>query len=447
MDPFTDRIKFLNSNEIKNGKYIVYWMQASQRVEYNHVLEYSILKANDLNLPLLVFFGLTKDYPEANERHYYFMLEGLKEIKSKLAERGIQLIILDRPPEFGAIELSKNASFMTVDRGYLKIERTWRKNVAKKIKIPLIQIESDVVLPIEVTSEKEEYSAATIRPKIEKKIKSYMVRLKSHNPKKDSLGILFDCIDINKIENVIDLLGIDRIIKKVSNFQGSNSEAKRHLETFLKNKLDRYNELRNDPSLDFLSNMSPYLHFGQISPLYIALKVQETESPGKNAYLEELIVRRELSNNYIFYNHNYDNFNGLPAWSKETLRKHEKDKRDYIYSKSELENAETHDPYWNAAQNEMKLKGKMHGYMRMYWGKKIIEWSKSPNEAYRIALRLNNKYELDGRDANGYTGIAWCFGKHDRPWKERKIFGKIRYMSAEGLERKFNIEKYARKIS
>ncbi|MCZ2845589.1 MAG: deoxyribodipyrimidine photolyase, partial [Candidatus Bathyarchaeota archaeon] len=249
------------------------------------------------------------------------------------------------------------------------------------------------------------------------------------------------------IKNVISLLGIDKGIKKVPNFQGGNSVAKKHLEIFLKNKLDKYDELRNDPSLDFLSNMSPYLHFGQISPLYIALKVQDIESPGKNAYLEELIIRRELSINYIFYNHNYDNLNGLPAWSKETLRQHEKDQRDYIYSKSELENAETHDPYWNAAQNEMKLKGKMHGYMRMYWGKKIIEWSQSPQKAYKIALHLNDKYELDGRDSNGYTGIAWCFGKHDRPWKERKIFGKVRYMSAGGLERKFNIEKYANKFS
>jgi deoxyribodipyrimidine photo-lyase len=274
-----------------------------------------------------------------------------------------------------------------------------------------------------------------------------MVRLKRHNPKKNSLGIAFDCIDLKKIKNVIDLLRIDRCVKKVSDFQGGNSKAKKHFKIFLKNKLDKYHELKNDPSLDFLSNMSPYLHFGQISPLYIALKVQGTESPGKNAYLEELIVRRELSINYIFNNPNYDNFNGLPAWSKETLRQHEKDQRDHIYSKSELENAETHDPYWNAAQNEMKLNGKMHGYMRMYWGKKIIEWSDSPQKAYRIALHLNDKYELDGRDANGYTGIAWCFGKHDHPWKERKIFGKIRYMSAEGLERKFNIEKYANKFS
>ncbi len=150
--------------------------------------------------------------------------------------------------------------------------------------------------------------------------------------------------------------------------------------------------------------------------------------------------------NFVFYNQNYDSFDGLPEWAKKTLKEHEKDRREYIYTLEELENAETHDPYWNAAQEEMRIKGKMHGYMRMYWGKKILEWSKTPEDAFKIALYLNNKYELDGRDPNGFTGVAWCFGKHDRPWKERQIFGKIRYMNAKGLKRKFDADGYAEKI-
>ncbi|MCZ2846167.1 MAG: deoxyribodipyrimidine photo-lyase, partial [Candidatus Bathyarchaeota archaeon] len=278
MDPFTDRIKFLNNKEIKNGKYIVYWMQASQRVEYNHALEYSILKANDLNLPLLVFFGLTRDYPDANERHYYFMLEGLKESEKELAECGIQLIILDKSPEFGAIELSKNASLMIVDRGYLKIHRAWREYVAKNIKIPLLQVESDVIVPVEEASKKEEYSAATIRHKIDKGLDYFMQPLRHHIVKKNSLTLSFDSLEINKLEDIISKMKIERSVKKVDGFLGGTRLAKKHLNVFIDKKLERYEELRNDPTLDYLSNMSPFLHFGQISPLYIALKVKQSRS-------------------------------------------------------------------------------------------------------------------------------------------------------------------------
>ena len=214
------------------------------------------------------------------------------------------------------------------------------------------------------------------------------------------------------------------------------------LQYFIKNKLDRYPEDKNDPNLNCVSEMSPYLHFGQISPIFIALKIIESKSIGINSYLEELIVRRELSMNYVFYNKNYDSFYGLPNWSKHTLINHSKDKRDYVYSIEDLEKFDTHDPYWNACQKQMMKNGKMHGYMRMYWGKKIIEWTKDPINAYNNALYLNNKYELDGRDPNAFTGIAWCFGKHDRPWIERSIFGKIRYMNDKGLKRKFDIDKF-----
>jgi deoxyribodipyrimidine photo-lyase len=192
--------------------------------------------------------------------------------------------------------------------------------------------------------------------------------------------------------------------------------------------------------------MSPYLHFGQISPLYIALKVIKTSSISKEAYLEELIVRRELSHNFVFYNKNYDNFNCLPPWAVRTLNFHRRDKRQYLYSLEQFEKAKTHDSYWNAAQKEMVITGKMHGYMRMYWGKKILEWSKNPRNGFKIALHLNNKYELDGRDPNAFAGVAWCFGKHDRAWSEREVFGKIRYMNAAGLKRKFDIEAYVNKI-
>ncbi len=440
---FFSRIKSLNSQTIKYRKFVLYWMQSSQRDEYNQALEYSIFKANSLNVPLLVFFGLTDNYPEAAyERHYYFMLEGLREVASSLEKRGIKIIIHKTSPEIGILKLANEASFVVVDRGYLKVQKKWRHYVAERIDIPLIQVESDVIVPVEIASPKEEYAAATFRHRIRNHIENYLSPVKISYPKIDSTRKKIDSLDLSNIEKIMMDLNIDESVKRIEHFRGGTSEAKKHFQAFLKDKLDLYPEKRNDPSLDYLSNMSPYLHFGQISPIYLTLKVLETDSPGKDAFLEELIIRRELSINFVFYNQHYDSFKCLPEWSKRTLFEHENDERKYIYSLKEMENGETHDLYWNAAQREMRTKGKMHGYMRMYWGKKILEWSDPPEKAYKTALYLNNKYELDGRDANGFAGVAWCFGKHDRPWKDRSIFGKIRFMSADGLKRKFNMDGY-----
>jgi len=442
-----ERIKSLNQKSIRKGVYVLYWMQASQRAEYNHALEYAISKGNELHQPVIVFFGITDHFPEANERHYAFMLEGLREVKRSFEKRGIQMVVLHEPPEKGVMQMSKKASFVVVDRGYLRIQREWREYVAKRIDCPFIQVESDVIVPVEEASPKEEYAAATIRSKIHKKLDHFLVPLKRTEPAVNSFSIDFDSFDINEVGRAISKLQIDRSVQKVSSFQGGTKNALKHLEVFLEGKLDRFPELRNDPTLDYLSQMSPYLHFGQISPLLIALKVKGTKSPGVEAFLEELIIRRELSMNFVFYNEKFDSYRAIPEWARKSLRCHQKDKREYLYRLEELETAKTHDPYWNAAQREMVVKGKMHGYMRMYWGKKIIEWSKTPEEAFRTALFLNNKYELDGRDPNGFAGVAWCFGKHDRPWRERPVFGNVRYMNDKGLKRKFDAEKYVKMMS
>jgi deoxyribodipyrimidine photo-lyase len=436
-----ERINQLNDKQFRNEKYIIYWMQQSQRTEDNHALEYAISQSNKYEKPLIVFFGLTEIFPDANIRHYSFMIEGLLEIEKSLKNREIKFLLQQVSPEKGAIDLSKNACMIIVDRGYLKIQKDWRNKVSKEIHCPLIQIEGDVVIPVEVASEKEEYSAATLRYKIKDKIDKFLIPLKKEKYKQSYVEKELGSIDITEISKD----KIDRSVKKVDNFVGGANQAIKYLNLFLKEKIDSYPEKRNDPHLNFVSNLSPYLHFGQISSLKVALSVLEKESPGQEAFLEELIVRRELSINFVYYNTYYDSFDCLPDWAKKTLNKHGKDKRDYIYSLDELENADTHDPYWNAAQKQMKKEGKMHGYMRMYWGKKILEWSKKPEKAFDIALYLNNKYELDGRDPNGYTGVAWCFGKHDRPWVERPVFGNIRYMNANGLKRKFDIEKYSEK--
>ena len=442
-----ERIKALNAKETRKGRYVLYWMQASQRTEYNHALEYAVLKANELNRPLVVFFGITDRFPEGNERHYTFMIEGLRDVKRSLEKRGIRMVVQHISPEQGVVQFAKGASFVVVDRGYLRIQKEWRNRAAGLVDCPLMQVETDVIVPVEETSPKEEYAAATIRSKIRKKLDRFLLPLKGARPRVESLSLDFGSFEIDDVEKALSRLRIDRSVKKSSRFRGGEQEAKKHLQVFLKDKLDRFPELRNDPTVDSLSHMSPYLHFGQISPLAIALEVTRKNGLAKDAYLEELIVRRELSMNFVFYNEEYDSFEGaIPRWARKTLQAHQRDKRPYLYSLEELEAAKTQDPYWNAAQREMVVTGKMHGYMRMYWGKKILEWSKTPEEGFGAALFLNNKYELDGRDPNGFTGVAWCFGKHDRPWGERAIFGNVRYMNEGGLKRKFDADEYVRQM-
>lgn len=438
------RISLLNKSRARKGKYVLYWMQASQRAKYNHALEFAIRQANERNEPVLVYFGLTDKYPEANERHYYFMLEGLKETQAALRKRSIQMVIRHESPEVGAVRLSGEASLLVCDRGYLSIQRNWRHYVAAQIDCPCIQVESDVVVPIKETSQKEEYTAATIRPKIHRMLFDYLVPLEEQEPKLSSMNFDYNSFAIKNIDEAIGELDIDRSIKCVNGFHGGTSKAENFLEEFLNEKLDLYQKHRNDPNANCLSNMSPYLHFGQISPLFIALRTLETGKPSVDVYLEELIIRRELSINFVLYNERYDSFDCLPVWSKNSLIEHERDRREYEYSFDELESGKTHDQYWNAAQREMVLTGKMHSYMRMYWGKKILEWSREPEEGFRRCLYLNNKYELDGRDPNSFAGVAWCFGKHDRPWAGRPIFGNVRFMSSHGLKRKFDVDKYAK---
>lgn len=420
-------------------------MQAAQRAEYNHALELAIQKANELNQPVVLIFGLTDDYPEANFRHYKFMLEGLRETQNALKERDVKLVIRRKSPDSAVIEAAKKASIVIVDAGQLLIQRQWRQAVAQKIDCPLFEVETNLIVPVEQASFKEEFSAGTFRPRITAKLDYYLKKPQQVKLKIKSTACDFDSFDIRNVEKALGKLKIDRSVK-MGKFVGGIKNAKKLLAEFIDKKLDRFAEERNDPNADCISNLSPYLHFGQVSPMKIAIEVLKTDSPGKEAFLEELIVRRELSHNFVRFNQRYDDFDALPAWAKRTLNFHARDKREYNYTLREFELAETHDPYWNAAQKEMVLTGKMHGYMRMFWGKKILEWSKNPQQAFKTALYLNNKYELDGRDADGFAGVAWCFGKHDRAWSERPVFGKIRYMNAAGLKRKFDADAYVRKI-
>jgi len=445
------RIQVLNNLDLCKGDFVLYWMQQSQRAECNHALEYAIQQANRMNQRALVVFGLMDDYPEANLRHYTFMLEGLRETQQSLCKRGVKMIVRMGQPADIAVSIGRRASLIVCDRGYLRHQRKWRQTVARKAKCRVVQVESDVVVPVEVASAKAEYAARTIRPKIHRHLKDYLREFKPTKMRRPSLDIQVSGLDLNDIEAVAQKMTIDQTVSPVPGFlTGGTSRAKKIFKEFLGKRFERYVKNRNQPQTDDVSHMSKYLHFGQISPLYLALEILKTPkrlNQARESFLEELIVRRELAINFVYHTPDYDSYSCLPGWAKKTLGEHKSDQREYLYTRRQFENSQTHDDYWNAAMRELKFTGYMHNYMRMYWGKKILEWSPTPERAFKTILAINNKYFIDGRDANSYAGVAWVFGLHDRAWFERPIFGKVRCMTASGLERKCNIQAYVEKIN
>ena len=445
-----ERIKSLNDIAAKNGAYVLYWMQQSQRASANPALELAISEANQRRLPVVVCFGLMADYPEANARHYTFMLQGLRDVDQQLRKRGIAFVVKLGRPDTVALSLSADAALLICDRGYLRHQKFWRHNVALKADCAVIQVEGDLVVPVELVSDKAEYAARTIRPRILRNRDEFLTDCVDGEADIPSIDIgLESDIDVADVERVIETLNVDRSVRPVRRFAGGTSEARARLETFIRNGLDGYADGRNEPSEWQCSFMSPYLHFGQISPVELALEVKDASDGQRNdkaSYLEELIVRRELAANFVHFQPDYDRFDVLPSWARRTLHEHASDRREYPYTSAELERAETHDPFWNAAMREMVYTGFMHNYMRMYWGKKILEWSPTPEAAFATTLHLNNTYFLDGRDPSSYAAVAWCFGLHDRAWAERSIFGKIRFMNAAGLQRKFDMDRYITEV-
>ena len=443
------RLQLLNDKQpLQKGAYVVYWMQASQRVLDNDALLFAIGRANAMHKPLLVYVGLQADYPQANRRHFRFMLEGLQETEQALKALKIPLLVHTYGLLEGLEPLYEHMAYLVVDRGYTRHERLWRSSVAAKAPCTMAQIESNVVVPVGSASNKEEYSAATLRRKIEPMISYFAHEHPMVELAIPSLGILipYASADLSDVPALLDTLQLSLIVHECPWMRGGQSAALSALDTFMAEHLDGYAAKRNDPGLSYGSQLSPYLHFGMISPVTIYNRVRKVDFPDVAVFLEELIVRRELAMNYVQFNPFYDSYEGLPEWARKSLAFHEVDIRSYRYTRDQLEKAETHDEYWNTAQKELVHLGTLHGYMRMYWGKKILEWSATPQEAFATALSLNNTYLMDGRDPNGFAGVAWCFGKHDRPWVERPIFGNIRYMNDKGLDRKFSMQEYIDRI-
>ena len=442
----THRIKLLQDGEKKSGP-VIYWISRDQRVHDNWALLFAQNLAKENNYKLAVVFNLVPDFLEATIRQYGFMLKGLQQLEKELEKYNILFFLLQGKPEETISNFIKenNVSVIVSDFDPLRIKRVWKRDLAKKIKIPFYEVDAHNIVPCKYVSQKIEFGAYTIRPKIHKALSEFLDEFPKLLKMKKPDTLRHIKIDWEKVKKN---LKVDFSVKEVDWIIPGEKEAKKVLRKFIHKKLDSYDGQRNDPTKDAQSNLSPYLHFGQISAQRIVLEVYKLKNHSKSieAFLEELIVRRELSDNFCYYNTKYDSFDGFPEWAKKTLNEHRKDKREFIYSLRQFEKAKTHEDLWNAAQKQLAEKGNLHGYMRMYWAKKILEWSKSPEDALRISIYLNDKYELDGRDPNGYVGCAWSIGGvHDRAWTERNVFGKIRYMNYNGCKRKFDVGTYIKK--
>lgn len=424
---------------------VVYWMQRDQRTIDNWALIHAQELAISINQPLIVVFCLVPGFFGATIRQYGFMLKGLAVAARKLAKLNIPFNLLYGLPQdvLPRFLLGAGAGILVTDFNPLRLPMDWRSRLAERVEIPIHEVDAHNIIPCRYISDKQEYAAFTIRKKVECLLPEFLTgfhvlirhpRFEDPQDKK-----LPEWKDVDKTLNV------DRTVPEVDWILPGEDTAREAMVRFLEERLDGYNSDRNFPDKKGQSDLSPYLHFGQLSAQFLALEVQRSNlnPESKMAFLEELIVRRELADNFCLHNPNYDRFIGFQPWAQATLNKHRDDPRPYLYSIEDFEPGKTHDPLWNAAQKEMVRTGKMHGFMRMYWAKKILEWTTSPEEAMEIAVYLNDKYELDGRDSNGYAGISWSIGgTHDRPWGERSIFGMIRYMNFQGCKRKFDVDKY-----
>ncbi len=449
--PETARRKLRNHQNLPEQRsFAVYWMQRSQRILHNPAWELAIEAANRLQLPLVVLFALDPSYPGGQERHFHFMMQGLDALAQELQGMQVPLIQLHGDPGTVVPQWAAawEPTFVIGDENPLRHAEQWRQQVAG-ISCPFITVDADVIVPTQLLP-KEEYAARTIRPKIHRVWDEYLTPWEAAEPRfQETLpGRLLSQHTAKPSEQLAGASLAQRA-RAVAAWSGGTVAAQHRLQRFLQQALPTYHKRRNEPAVHGTSALSPYLHFGHIGPHTVAWAVQATTAPtaAKEAFLEEMIVRRELAVNFVGHNPQYDRLESSHAWAQKTLQEHWHDRREYVYSLEQLEAAQTHDPLWNASQTQLLQEGWMHGYLRMYWAKKILHWTTDPAEAWQYALDLNDKYQLDGRDPNGYTGVAWAIGgKHDRAWgPEREIFGKIRYMSYESTRRKFDSQAYIKR--
>ncbi len=438
-----------------DGRCVVYWLQRAQRARENPALELAVQCGNALGLPVVAYFSVIPNYPNANFRHYHFLTQGLSDLAEGMQERGVGFVVR-RPTDGDTLEgflEEVQAALVVGDENVCREPERWRAALARKLRIPFLTVDADVVVPSALFG-KAFVLLHHFRPHLHQQLPEFLrpvepveVRHVWTSPGWTKKVRSYDLgLDITQ-----GFRNLDRSVGPVDTFVGGTKAGLQRLKEFTETQLADYDEQRNHPEVRGTSQMSPYLHYGHLSPITIALAVKDAEARGKcskevaDKYLDELIGWRELAVLFCKYNPNYDNWECAEPWARKTLLAHAADARPWNYTLAQLESAETHDELWNASQREMVRDGWMHNYLRMYWAKKILEWSPDPATGFQWAVQLNDRYELDGRDPNGYAGIAWAMvGKHDRPWFDRPVFGLIRYMSGESTGKKFDSRRYMR---
>ncbi|XP_076150681.1 CPD photolyase isoform X2 [Alosa pseudoharengus] len=448
------RLRFLSDTKTvqQGSEGVLYWMGRDQRVQDNWALIYAQQLAITEKLPLHICFCLMPTFLEATFRHYSFMLKGLQEVAKESSVLDIQFHLLSGFPGDTLHGFIKewNMGVVVTDFWPLRDPTQWVDDVKKTISpdIPIIQVDAHNVVPCWEASGKLEYSARTIRGKITKLLPTFLTEFPVVDKHPHSSSRTAKAVNWSEI---LSSLVVDRGVGEVDWAKPGTSGGMAMLESFIDQRLGDFAALRNNPNVAALSQLSPWIHFGHLSAQRVVRQVQKNGkkfSDSVASFTEELVVRRELADNFCFYNKNYDNIEGAYEWARKTLQDHAKDKRTHVYTREQLEQAKTHDKLWNAAQTQVLTEGKMHGFMRMYWAKKILEWTSSPEEALAIAIYLNDRYSLDGCDPNGYVGCMWSIcGIHDQGWAERPVFGKIRYMNYDGCKRKFDVVQYERRYS
>jgi deoxyribodipyrimidine photo-lyase len=451
----SSRVTQLNQFKLNTkGRYVLYWMQMFKRASHNYALNFAIQMANERQLPLVVYEGLKFYYPWASDRFHTFILEGVAEKQAEFSERGIRYIFYlqrnERDPRNTVAKLAREAALVITDDYPCFIIPEHNERIAQ-LNLPVYAVDANGMVPLSALP-KEEYAAYTIRPKINRLLPDLPRTIVT-----PQLGVQKPTFDVEcpetivSADNIADLVSecdIDHTVKPSNRYHGGTAAGRKRLTHFARNILPHYDKTRNDPSVDGTSRLSPYLHFGFLSIQEVVAAVEQAKAPkpAKDAFLEEAIVRRELSFNFTRHNPHYDSLKSLPVWALKTMRDHADDPRPELLDAERIEAADTYDELWNAAQRELLSTGLLHNYVRMLWGKRVIEWQRSYEMAFELLVHLNNKYALDGRDPNSYAGILWCFGKHDRPWFERDIFGTIRYMTSRSMAKKFNARRYMESV-
>ena len=436
------------------GKCVVYWMQRAQRGRDNHALDKAVEVANTLGLPCVAYFAGIRNFPHANLRHYAFLNQGLPDIEEDCAERGVGFVMRRAPHEdHERFFADVHAAMVIGDENPMREPEQWRVRLAKNLRVPFWTVDADVIVPSKLL-EKAQFSAGVARPRLYRALPEFLHPYENPHAEKvwrKPHGL--HCDDVRK-DMTRGWQDFDRSVQPVDAWQGGHRAAMKRLRTFCGKMLETYDRDRNHPELDGSSKMSPHLHFGHIGPLTIALalnaqvKRDPKLSAARDSYFNELIVWRELAINFVRYQPEYDSPACADNWARATIAEHDRDEREVLYTLAQLESARTHDQLWNAAQLQMVRYGWMHNYLRMYWAKKILEWTRNTATAMKWAIYLNDRYFLDGRDPNGYAGVAWAvLGKFDRAWGERPVFGKRRYMSGASTSRKFDAQKYIEQMN